>query len=135
MKKWIFIWLLLGFAFTVNAQQGDMTNPNGLTIDTFTNTTAEGPYARIPGSDIKAVGFTIDLTSIDGTVAGKIYLQGATKSGKWAYPYLDSITLAPGSNVWQMDINGPPGFQYIRMLVVPTGTQNTAYQATYYIRK
>jgi hypothetical protein len=138
MKKFLSV-LVLSIAtlfvapVIVQAQQLEMSNPNGSTIDTFANTTAEGPSVRIPGS-VKTASFVIELTSISGTVGGKIYLQGASRSGQWSFPYLDSVTLAAGSNNWQMS-KIDPAFQYYRIWVVPTGTQSTSYRATAYIRK
>lgn len=135
MKK-LFMLMAAVMSAAIGFSQGEklMTNPNGLALDSFQNTTAEGPYARVATVTARQVGFTIDLTSLTGTVAGKIYLQGGNKSGKWALPYLDSVTLDPGTNSWRLGASNPQ-FQFYRLWIVPTGTQLTTYVAQYYIRE
>ncbi|HYD90283.1 MAG TPA: hypothetical protein VEA37_02210 [Flavobacterium sp.] len=132
MKKYIFL-LISTIYFTISySQTFTMTNPNGNTLDTVTNTTAEGPTVDLKGK-VDAVGFGIELVSIDGTFAGKVYLQAATRSGQWLKPYLDSVVY---------DVNNAkigfqrtsPGYRYFRLLVAPTTTNNTSYRATGYIR-
>lgn len=119
----------------LQAQEGEvkMTNPNGAVVDTFNNTTAEGPYMKVPATS-KSVGFVLKLTSNTGTVAGKVYIQGGRTATDWAFPYVDSVTLAAGTNNWQMSVDNAK-FGYYRLWVVPTGTQQTIYSAYGYIRK
>lgn len=140
MKKFLlFLLPIMCLCSTIRAQEGEvvLTNPNGKVIDTAINTTAEGPYLKVPAG-VKSVGFIMKLITNTGTVAGKVYLQAGraltSSTYDWAYPYLDSLTLAAGTNNWQMSLdNVKPG--YIRMLIVPTGTQNTTYSAYGYLRK
>lgn len=110
-----------------------MTNPNGSAIDSLSNTTAEGPSVKVPEAT-KGAAFVLELTTLTGTVAGKVYLQGANSSGKWAFPYLDSVTLAPGTNNWQLSATDVK-FGFYRLWVVPTGTQSTSYKGTAYFRR
>jgi len=133
MKAFILICLMLNLSFISFAQEGVMVNPNGLATDTLTNTTAEGPTVRIPGV-AEAVSFTLQVTTISGTLGGKVYLRGASKSGVYGDNYLDSVTLQAGTKNYTFSrVN--PGHQYYQMYVVPTGTSSSAYKASYYIRK
>lgn len=128
---------LVASAVIGRAQEGKMTNPNGLAIDTFANTTAEGPWARVPG-EVKVATFTMEITAGTGTVAGKVYLRRASRgpstSPKWGDNRLDSLTLNTGSGNYSFEVKDPGG-QYYQLYVVPTGTQSTYYVAYYYIRK
>lgn len=121
------------FILPMHAQQISMTNPNGSATDTITNTTAEGPTVRI-ADKVKAVSFTLEVTAGTGTVAGKVYLRGGTRSGVYGNNPLDSVTLTTGSqNIVFRVID--PAYQYYQLYVVPTGTQSTFYRAVAYIRK
>lgn len=120
-------------ALSVNAQQGAFVNPNGLALDSLSNTTAEGPTAQIKGT-IKSISVTLELETLTGTVAGKVYLHGASRSGKYGVNPIDSLTLQAGTNNYQF-MRVDPGWQFLQLYVVPTGTQLTRYSAYYYIRQ
>jgi hypothetical protein len=129
--------ILLSFcmftALSINAQQGQFTNPNGAVVDTLTNTTAERCTMRLPGL-AKVASFTIELTTLSGTVAGKVYLQGGSRADAYGSNSLDSVTLVAGTANYTFS-KVDPGHQYYSLYIVPTGTQSTAYKAYYYIRK
>lgn len=132
----LFIISTMCLSFTLFAQaEGEikLTNPNGSALDTFVNTTAEGPYLKVPAG-VKSVGFLLKLITNTGTVAGKVYVQGGRSATEWAFPYVDSVTLAAGTNNWQLGADNVK-FGYYRLWVVPTGTQNTSYSAYGYLRK
>lgn len=134
MKRLIIICAIIGLTATAVSAQGEanLTNPNGLTIDTATNAAAEGPATRLAGY-VKVVGFGLETTKISGTVAGKVYLQGATRSGHWLLPYLDSLTLEDASKNYRFE-KTDPGFQYYRLTLVLSGG-NASYRGTLYARK
>ena len=136
MKKLILLCMIIGFALSINAQVGQvsMTNANGSTLDTLSNTTAEGCYILLKGKGIQGLSLTIDMTTITGTVAGKVYLASGAASGKRGINYLDSAVLSAGSNAYTFERSVPSG-QYYWLWVVPTGTQSTSYRGYAYIRR
>lgn len=136
MKKLFLLCMIIGLALTMNAQTGEvnMTNPNGSTVDTLTNTTAEGCYVQIKGKGIQGASFTLSLTAISGTVAGKVYLASGASSGKRGINYLDSAILTNATSSYTFERSVPSG-QYYWLWVVPTGTQSTSYRGYTYIRR
>lgn len=136
MKKLFLLCAILGMTLVMNAQVGQvsMTNPNGSAVDTITNTTAEGCYVQLKGNGIQGASFTIDLTTLTGTVAGKVYLASGARSGSRGINYLDSAVLSAGTNSYTFERSVPSG-QYYWLWVVPTGTQSTSYRGTMYVRR
>lgn len=139
MKKFLFLSVVLmmfiaGSSQTIGNIKGPMTNPNGLTIDTVTNATAEGPTLAVSGS-FKQLGVTIEVTKISGTVAGKVYLRGTNRVGAtYSINPIDSVILTDASATYRLK-EVDPAYLYYKVDIVGTGTLSASYRATLYAKK
>lgn len=133
-------YLLLALSFVclsgaVEAQNVNkpLTLPNGLTLDSAVNATAEIAYARIPG-DVKKIGLSVTLTKYSGTVAGKVYVVSGNASNKFGINAIDSAIITDATatyTFWKVD----PGTEYVGLKVAGTGTMGASYSGTIYIRE
>lgn len=116
-----------------------MTNPNGLTIDTVTNTGSEGPYFKAVGPNRNKVNITLEVTKISGTVGGTIVLQASNNPTYDAATFAtiknwgidSSVTATNATNNYNFsDYTG--SFVYYRVLWTGTGTMSASYKAYAY---
>lgn len=131
MKKIIFCTALMfglaACALTTKAQTA-MTNPNGVAIDTVTNSTAEGPILQVKGYKT-TVSMVLLITKISGTIAGSVYWQGSNDGT--TYSTIGSDTLTDATNSYQYD-ESPKRYLYYKALISPSGTSSLSYSSTLY---
>lgn len=122
---------LVGFGqFSPNPSA--MVNPNALTLDTVTNSTAEGPTIYAPGK-AASISFTVEITKISGTIAGKIYLRARNRtSGN--YGIIATDTLRDQSDVYSFS-NVPKSYTGYQVLIAPSGTSSLSYRGTTFFTK
>ena len=141
MKKLIFLFALVAFAFTANAQVVVMKATTGNSSDTVTNTATETLSAQLNGSfDVVTVQLTV--TKISGTVGGTAILQASLDGTTWttlntaAIPQNnDTITLtnvSTNSCFWVIE---PSKYLYYRVSVTGTGTMAARVAAKLLSRK
>jgi hypothetical protein len=141
MKKLIFLFALVAFAFTANAQVVVMKATTGNSSDTVTNTATETLSAQLNGSfDVVTVQLTV--TKISGTVGGTAILQASLDGTTWttlntaAIPQNnDTITLTnvtTNSCFWVIE---PSKYLYYRVSVTGTGTMAARVAAKLLSRK
>jgi len=111
--------------------QSSMTNPNGLPIDTVTNSTAEGPVLQI-ASYQATVSMEIPITKISGTIAGVIYWQGSNDGVKYGNIGVDTLTDATNTYVYD---ESPKRYLYYKALISPSGTSSLSYSGKLYATK
>lgn len=131
MKKLIGL-LLLSMLFFVpksHAQVSVMKNPNGVAIDTVTNTTSEGPKAYTPGTQ-KTVSIVLSTTKISGTIAGSVNWQGSHDGVIWNT--ISTTALVDASTVYGYK-ETDKAWLYYRALIAPTGTSSVSYSGTIYV--
>lgn len=129
MKK-IFFLVLFSVSLTaaVNAQT-QMTNPNGLTLDTASQAAAEGPSIQVKGYQ-STVSLHVPVTKISGTIAGSIKWQGSNDSGTTWFT-IQSDTLTDATNVYGYS-ESPKKWGYYRALITQTGTSSLSYKGWEY---
>ena len=133
MKK-IFLFLFcagLLIASTSNAQVSiAMTNPNGHTLDSISNTTPEGATLKVPGY-AATVSIVVPITKISGTVAGTISWQGSNDGTN--YYQVSTSTVTDASAVYGFT-GTPKYFLYYRPLITLSGG-SISYKAFLYATK
>lgn len=111
--------------------QLSMTNPNGLVLDTVTNSTAEGPMLQMPSYQA-TVSVEIPITKISGTIAGVIYWQGSNDGTKFGNIGVDTLTDATNTYVYD---EAPKRYLYYKALISPSGTSSLSYSGKLYATK
>lgn len=127
MKKLLIIMLVSVFAVATHAQTA-MTNPNGLALDTVSNSTAEGPLLQVNNYK-STVSIVLLVTKISGTVAGSVKWQGSNDGV--SYATISSDTLTDATNTYQFS-DVPKKFMYYKALITGTGTLSASYKANLY---
>lgn len=134
MKKTFFSLLVFaGLALSMQSVKAQtiMTNPNGLALDTVTNSTAEGPVLQVKGFQ-STVSMVLLVTKISGTIAGYVYWQGSNDGVNYAT--IGSDTLTDATNRYQYD-EAPKRYLYYKALISPSGTSSLSYKAHLYATK
>lgn len=115
--------------------QTTMTNPNGLALDTVSNSTAEGPTITIGGFR-STVSFVMLITKISGTVAGTVTLQGSNNISKGWQNITgsnDQVTFTLTDATQSVVLSqAPKRFLHYRVLITGSGTMSASYSATAY---
>lgn len=135
MKKYIFslalsLFLLCACAVKTEAQTV-MTNPNGLSIDTISNTTAEAAYLQVKGYQ-SAVSIVTNVIKLTGTIGGTIAWQGSNDG--ISYYTISSDTLTNASNVYGFS-ESPKRYLYYRSLLTGNNTGTASYHSVLYTTK
>lgn len=130
MKQFIAIVTCVVLNFT-GFSQSSMTNPNGLALDTVTNSTAEGPLLQIPSYQA-TLSIEIPITKISGTIAGVIYWQGSNDGTKFGTIGVDTLTDATNTYVYD---EYPKRYLYYKALISPSGTSSLSYSGKLYATK
>lgn len=137
MKKILLLFSALLIFAAVEAQGvKNFVNPNGLTIDTATNTTAESCTLSIPGSQFP-VNIVLEITKISGTVGGTAALQVSNRNAVGSWVTLGTpTTLTDATNSYSLNgdlaaIRAKAG-PFYRILITGTGTMSASYRATAY---
>lgn len=130
MKKLILI-VFAVMAFSISYSQLAMTNPNGLTLDTVTNSTAKGCVLQVKGYQ-ETVSLVVPIIKISGTIEGVIYWQGSNDGVKYGNIGIDSLTDA--TNTYTYD-ESPKRYLYYKALVAPSGTSSLSFKGTLYATK
>lgn len=135
MKKIFLIIVSLSLmAFTKSEAQSvlsKMTNPNGASIDTATNATAEGPVLKVAGYQ-STLSIVLAVTKISGTVGGSVQWQGSNDGVN--YGTISSTTITDGS-VNYVYSETPKRYLYYKANVAGTGTMSASYSAWLYALK
>jgi len=117
--------------FAIGHSQTAMTNPNGLVLDTVTNSTAKGCVLQVKGYQT-TVSLVVPIIKISGTIAGVIYYQGSNDGVKYGNIGVDSLTDA--TNTYTYD-ESPKRYLYYKALVSPSGTSSLSFRGTLYATK
>lgn len=128
MKKFLFIAFGMCLFSIGSHAQTAMTNPNGLTLDTVTNATAEGPVLQVLSYQ-STVSIVVVVTKISGTVGGNIEWQGSNDGVNYAT--IDTTAVADATKNYQWSAS-PKKFLYYKANVAGTGTMSASYKATLY---
>lgn len=130
MKKLISIVVAL-LTFAMGYSQTAMTNPNGLVIDTVTNSTAKGCVLQVKGYQA-TISLEVPVTKISGTITGVVYYQGSNDGVK--YGNIGSDTLTDGTDTYVYD-ESPKRYLYYKALVSPSGTSSLSFKGVLYATK
>ena len=136
MKKIIFgLAIFVGLTASVQSAKAQtaMTNPNGYTLDTASNTTAEGPTLQVKSFQ-ETTSFCITLTKISGTVAGVTQLYGSNDGTNYAALGSSKTNTDVASQTWCFD-DSPKHYLYYKVLITGAGTMSVSYSATHYATK
>lgn len=106
-----------------------MTNPNGASIDTVTNATAEGPVLQVKGYQA-SVSIVLLITKISGTVGGTVSWQGSNDGVNYS-TLTSTETVTDATNVYDYN-ESPKRYLYYKALITGTGTMSASYKATAY---
>lgn len=129
--KQLILTLVIGLITLYGYSQTAMTNPNGLPIDTVTNSTAEGPKLQMPGYQ-STVSVEIPILKISGTIAGVIYWQGSNDGVTFGDIGVDTLTDATRTYVYD---ESPKRYLYYKALISPSGTSSLSYKGILYATK
>lgn len=131
MKKILFI-AIAGCLLSITSKaQTAMTNPNGLALDTVSNSTAEGAVLQVKGYQ-SSVSIVVVVTKISGTVGGNIQWQGSNDGVNYAT--IDTTALADATGNYQWSA-APKKFLYYKANLAGTGTMSASYKASLYTTK
>lgn len=128
MKKILALLVFFTGVYTVNGQQ--MTNPNGLALDTASQAAAEGPSLQVRGYK-STLSITLPVTKISGTIAGSVKWQGSNDDGTTWYT-ISSDTLTDATNVYGYS-EAPKKYSWYRALITQTGTSSLSYKGWVYV--
>lgn len=132
MKKILFIALSVCLFSAVSHAQVAMTNPNGLSLDTVSNSTAEGPVLKAPTYFANTVSIVVKVTKISGTVGGYVQWQGSNDGVNYATIDTTALTDASANYQWS---DSPKKFAYYKANLAGTGTMSASYKATIYFTR
>ena len=131
MKKILFILSTIAICTVTQAQTGNLTATNGLTLDTVTNTGIKNLTIGTTGK-LKFDGagsFILTVTKISGTVGGTATLQGSHNGTDWA-GIATAYTVTDATQTKSFDFDRSK-YTYYRINVVGTGTMAASIKGTY----
>lgn len=129
MKNLVLLFVLVAASFVCKAQV-IMTNPNGFSVDTATQSAAEGAKTSAIRGGYKTIAIVVKTLKISGTIAGTVAWQGSNNGVDFST--ISTTALVDASTNYQYK-EVDKGFIYYKALITQTGTSSLSYQAVYYV--
>lgn len=140
MKKILFSLLMAGACLfispvTSNAQTGTGDYEGYLgALDTLTNADTATYIATVTGPKHN-VSFSVNITKLTGTLAGKINLYGSVDGTNYLTTALATeITITDASQVRGFSLNYN-GYKKYKLVVITSGTNTSSHRASIMYRK